>query len=395
MATTANNNFLTEIKQHTPEAALAFFRQKGYEIGFDYRDVWGKSHAIAFTAAKAMQLSVLETLRANIDKAIKEGTPFSEFKKNIVPQLAKQGWWGIQQIPDQKTGKTKAVNIGSSRLKNIYDTNLRTAHAEGQHIRIQDSKKVFPYLQYTGCNSMRPRQDHCALTGLTLPVDDATWSYLKPPRGFGCKCRVHQLTRNEGKDISDEPPDVRYENYENPRTGEKQKLPTFDWTYTNPKTGNTETIKWRGDPAFNYPHGSYYEHLITHTLAQAKNIPQAKKHTQKMLGSYKKLSKVGYEHKVIRNEWYELSIRQQLAAITLVLVDIRKEGKINDTLATTWQRQHYDNARSALKKSGEANDDGDKKILAGEALHELSFLIGMLANLPESMQHVVPIEEIQ
>jgi hypothetical protein len=393
----ATTDFLKEIKQHTPEAALAFFQQKGYEVGFDYRDVWGKSHATAFTAAKAMQLSVLKTLKDDIQKAVKDGVPFEKFKKEIVPQLTSQGWWGIQKITDPKTGKTKTINIGSSRLKNIYDTNLRMAHAEGQHIRIQDSKKVFPYLQYHGCNSIRPRPNHCAITGLTLPVDDATWSYLRPPRGFRCKCRVTQLTRSEGEKIADKPPKVRYENYENPRTGEKQKLPTFDYAFVNPKTGKAEIATWKADPAFNYPQGSYYEHLITHTLSEAANIPQAKKHTQKMLDSYKKLSKIGYRYKAVRNEWHELSTDERLALGTLILNDTKKEGKINDTLATTWQRQHYDNARNAIKKAesidDDDDDDDDKKIMAGEALHELSFLMGMLSNLPESMQHVVPIEE--
>lgn len=385
-------NFLTEIKYNAPEEAVVFFKQKGFKIGFDYKDVWGQSHAIAFTAAKAMQLSILETLRNNIDNALKEGTPFSEFKKNIVPQLQRQGWWGTKQITDPKTGRAKTVNIGSSRLKNIYDTNLRISYAEGQHVRIMNSKQTFPYLQYSGCNSMRPRPDHCALTGLTLPVEDATWSYLKPPRGFGCKCRVTQLTRSEGAGISDEPPDVRYENYENPRTGEKQKLPTFDWNYVNKKTGQHETITWRADPAFNYPHGSYYDHLVKKVLDESVGIPQAKKHSQKMLDSYKTLSNIGYEKKYLRDDWPKLSAERRLLEIDDILKKIQKSGKINDTLATFWERQHYNNARRSLKTANTATAEIDKKVLAGAAFFELQFLIGMLASLPPSVQNVITTE---
>ena len=39
-----------------PEEAIAFFRRKGFRIGFDHRDVWQAEHQAAFTVAKAMQL---------------------------------------------------------------------------------------------------------------------------------------------------------------------------------------------------------------------------------------------------------------------------------------------------------------------------------------------------
>ncbi len=389
-----NTSIVKSVKEYSPEEAIAFFQQKGYEIGFDYRDVWGKNHAIAFTAAKAMQQSILETLRSNIDLAMKEGIPFEQFKQNVVPQLASQGWWGTQKITDPKTGKNVNVNVGASRLKNIFETNLRAAYAEGQHIRIQNSKDTFPYLQYRGCNSQVPRREHCALNGFTAPVDNPIWNAIKPPKGWGCKCGVIQLTKNQAAKVPDdkkEVPKLHWFDYSNPRTGEKTKLPEFDITYINEK-GKAETITWRGEPAFSYPHGSYYEHLIVHTLGQAKNTRGLlffKNYTFKTMESYKTLSQIGYENKAIRTEWLKLSVDQRLVAVTIILSDIKKAGKIDDTVATQWQ-QHYDNALHAIKRGQNITNDEDKKIAAGEALYELGFLIGMLSNLPDSMQRVVP-----
>ena len=38
-----------------PEEAIAFFRQKGYRIGFDHQDVWQQEHQASFTVAKTQR----------------------------------------------------------------------------------------------------------------------------------------------------------------------------------------------------------------------------------------------------------------------------------------------------------------------------------------------------
>lgn len=58
-----------------PEQAVAYFRQKGYRIGFDHRDVWQQQHQAGFTVAKAMQLDLLMDIRQQVDIAIELGGP--------------------------------------------------------------------------------------------------------------------------------------------------------------------------------------------------------------------------------------------------------------------------------------------------------------------------------
>ncbi|MGH8014479.1 MAG: hypothetical protein ACREQ4_18475, partial [Candidatus Binataceae bacterium] len=56
-----------------PEDAISFFRKKGYQVGFDWHDVWQDEHARAFTVAKAMTADVLTEIRQAVDEAIADG----------------------------------------------------------------------------------------------------------------------------------------------------------------------------------------------------------------------------------------------------------------------------------------------------------------------------------
>lgn len=241
-----------------PEEAIEFFRQKGYAIGFDWRDVWQEEHQAAFTVAKAMQLDILRDIRAGVDDALANGTTFSDFRRELEPTLVRKGWWGRAEMVDPESGEAREVQLGSTRrLKTIYDTNLRTAHAEGQWERIQASRDSFPYLMYSGNNSEHPRLEHSSWDGLVLPADDPWWESHMPVRAWGCKCRVIQMTRRQverqQRTVDKAPADVTY-------------------TYTNRRTGEIQRIPKGVDPAFHYPPGGRRRNLpvaVTEKIIQA------------------------------------------------------------------------------------------------------------------------------
>ncbi|WP_447588658.1 phage head morphogenesis protein [Aquipseudomonas campi] len=212
-----------------PKEAIEFFRQKGYAIGFDHQDVWQAQHQAAFTVAKVMQLDILQDIRGEIDRAMAEGTTFRDFQNRLTPTLQDKGWWGRQIVRDPVTGADVEAQLGSPRrLKVIYDTNLRTAHTEGQWQRIQDNKDAFPYLEYDGNNSEHPRLQHAAWDGLVLPVDDPFWADHFPVKEYGCKCRARARTAGQvarsGKPIGPAP-QVPKVTHVNKRTGEVQQIP--------------------------------------------------------------------------------------------------------------------------------------------------------------------------
>lgn len=241
-----------------PAEAVAYFRQKGYRIGFDHRDVWQQEHQAAFTVAKAMQLDLLKDIRDQVDTALANGTTFADFKAALKPNLVKRGWWGQQQMTDPVTGESSTVQLGSPRrLKVIYDTNLRTAHAEGQWQRIQEAKATLPFLMYDHTPSEHERIEHKAWDGIVLPVDDPWWQAHYPVKAWGCKCRAIQVGQRQldrlGLKVG-QAPETRYVDYTNKRTGETQQIPTGV------------------DPAFAYPPGARRANLVDHMAGRLETL---------------------------------------------------------------------------------------------------------------------------
>lgn len=244
-----------------PAEAVDFFRQKGYRIGFDHRDVWQQEHQAAFTVAKAMQLDLLEEIREQVDAALELGTTFADFKTALMPGMVKRGWWGKALMDDPLTGETKEVQLGSPRrLKVIYDTNLRTAHAEGQWQRIQEAKAALPYLMYDHTPSAHERKEHAAWDGLVLPADDAWWQSHYPVKAWGCKCRVIQLGQRQldrlGAKVGSAPAERMV-------------------THTNKRTGEVQQIPAGVDPAFHYPLGGRLASLGQMLADKVERAPAA------------------------------------------------------------------------------------------------------------------------
>lgn len=221
------------------EEAVRHFRAKrnrqDWDWSFDWRDVAAEEHLTQFTFAKAARLDVLEAVRAEVDRALAEGTTLREFTRALKPRLQKLGWWGEKEMVDPRTGETRLVEIGPRRLATILDTNLRMAHARGRWERIEALKEDMPWLRYVATLDARTRPDHARWHGTVLPVDDPWWRSHYPPNGWRCRCQVVQLS--EG--------DMRRRGWpETPRP----KSPARKWT--NKRTGEVIDVPAGIDPGF-------------------------------------------------------------------------------------------------------------------------------------------------
>lgn len=231
-----------------PKEALDFFRQKGWRVGFDFRDVWRQEHVHAFTVAKAMTVDVLGSIRGELDRALAEGRTFRDFQKELTPTLQKLGWWGRRTVTDPKTGEPVDAQLGSPRrLRTIYRANLRTARAAGQWERVQRTRRTHPFLLYRIGPSREHREQHVAWDGLILPADDPWWDAHMPPNGWGCKCRVRQLSRREAERRGGpaEAPPTRMRRWRNKRTGRVERVPEGidpGWD-TNPGKVRARTLR--------------------------------------------------------------------------------------------------------------------------------------------------------
>lgn len=214
----------------SPEEAIAWFAAKGYKFSFDWRDTWKEEHARAFTVAKVAQQDLLADLKEAIDNAIRSGQTLGSFRKDLRPLLEAKGWWGEKEVVDPKTGEKKVVELGSARrLRIIYDTNLRQAQAAGRWERMQRLKERRPYARYVAQLDGNERPEHRAWHGTVLPLDHPWWKTHAPPNGWGCRCKMQQLSDRDlarfGYQVSEAAPPNPKRVWMNARTGERTLVP--------------------------------------------------------------------------------------------------------------------------------------------------------------------------
>ena len=209
--------------QELPREISGYLANKTATPSFSWKDVEPEEHAVQFAVAKATSLDVLGAIKGALVKAQADGLPFETFQRELRPRLEKLGWWGIGEAKDPLTGEVRPVRLGTPRrLKTIYDANLRTARAAGEWQRIQRTKLGLPYLRYELGPSENHRPLHVAREGIILPVDDPFWKIWYPPNGWGCKCRVRQISRREAERLGGvtESPEIVMREWINSRTGE-------------------------------------------------------------------------------------------------------------------------------------------------------------------------------
>lgn len=195
-----NNADLIAVFGLPPEKAIEYFRQKGYAITWDWRELWQESQAKAFTVAKVMRSDILNDIRSAVDDALLNGTTFHIFQKNLTPILQAKGWWGETEHVNTLTGESSVVQLGSlRRLKTIYQTNLQTAYMAGRYNQMMESVDTHPYWMYVAVLDGRTRKAHRAINGRIFRYDDPIWDAIFPPNGFKCRCRVVMLTDNQVK----------------------------------------------------------------------------------------------------------------------------------------------------------------------------------------------------
>jgi hypothetical protein len=207
-----------------PREAIEYLRSKGYKLTFDYKEMQREAHHKAFTVAKVTRLDLLGDIHSSITEAMANGTRFEDWKKQIIPTLEKKGWWGRQEIVNPKTGEIKETIIDGNRLRTIFKTNTRVAHATARYEH--QMRGNTEYWQYVGGLSEHPRMSHMAKNGTILPRTDPYWQTNYPPNAWGCQCKVRAWSRSQierrGWKVSESPGD---------------DIATPDWSY-NPGAGN-------------------------------------------------------------------------------------------------------------------------------------------------------------
>ena len=192
-----------------PKQNIQFLQQKKPKLSFNYDEVMHEAHLKAFSIAKVTKLDLLSDIQDSLMKAQKEGKSFESWKKDIKPTLAKKGWLGKVEVTNEKTGEIKTINVNNTRLKRIYNTNMRTANAQGR-AKAQYALEGEIYLRYIALQDGLTRPSHLRMHGITLHRDDPFWERNYPPNGWNCRCVVRAYSKSEcerqGFEISKTPP---------------------------------------------------------------------------------------------------------------------------------------------------------------------------------------------
>ncbi|WP_418648883.1 PBECR2 nuclease fold domain-containing protein [Thauera butanivorans] len=178
-----------------PEAALAYFRSKGYAISWDWRDVWQDAQARAHTVAGVMKIDALQAIRGRLDAALKEGQAFAQWQDALIPDLEKLGLWGRHKLLNEETGELKTLT--PHRMQTIFRTNLQTAYMAARYQAQRENVEDRPYWEYVAVMDGRTRPSHAAMHGRVFRHDDPIWHTHYAPNGFNCRCRIRARTEAE------------------------------------------------------------------------------------------------------------------------------------------------------------------------------------------------------
>ena len=242
-----------------PEKAVEYFESKGYQIGFRWQDVAAEAHAKAFTVAGVMKVDVLQDIRQALGDALKKGTTFDDFKRQISPVLQRKGWLGQGMIVDPDTGEIEGKRLNTRRLQTIFQTNMQSAYMAGRYATQLDQVDTHPYWEYVAILDSRTRPAHRVLAGSVYRYDDPFWQTFYPPNGYRCRCRVRTRTAGyiEKNGIAVRAGRANLKQIDQVVGRDNQTRPAI--AYTDPATGQTIAP----DPGFGANPGAAWQRPFT------------------------------------------------------------------------------------------------------------------------------------
>jgi len=163
------------------QEAVDWFRGKVPLLKSEWRMLTEEARRRAFTAAGVASLDLLGLLQASLLRALEQGTPFGEWKKEAARIV--QG--GLSQ----------------AHLETIFRNNVQAAYSAGRWDQLQDPavKRSHPYLMYDAVLDDRTT-DICRMRdGVVRPADDPWWKGNWPPLHHNCRSGVRPLTEAEAQ----------------------------------------------------------------------------------------------------------------------------------------------------------------------------------------------------
>ena len=203
----------------TPQANIEYLKDKGLQLSWDYDEMMYEAHHRAFTVAKVTKIDLLADIQKSLVDAMASGANYKQWHDDIKPTLIKHGWYGKTEVFNEETGEFKTITVGSKRLKNIYNTNMRVSYAQGRYHQLMGFK-LATFWRYNSALLETTRDSHRALHGVILPREHIFWATHYPPNDWNCQCWI---TAHTQKDLDKEGWSVH--------AGELPNIAHPDWAY--------------------------------------------------------------------------------------------------------------------------------------------------------------------
>jgi len=151
-----------------------------------YDGIPQEMRSYAFTVSSIERVTQVQDILESLNRAFDEGLSYQEWVESV----------NVKDFQD----------LAENRKELVFRMHSQTAYNQG-HLQIaQENKDILPWLKYQAIGDDRTRPNHLANDGVTRPVDDDFWITNTPPLGFGCRCFLLNVTKEDTADERLTPP---------------------------------------------------------------------------------------------------------------------------------------------------------------------------------------------
>lgn len=176
------------------DEAIEFWKDKVILPKEKYIKLAEEAKQKAFTVAGIQNLNDLETVYNAIEKAIKKGIPYGEFRKEMLKTFQDNG-------------------LNEKRLKLVFRQNIQSAFLAGKWKQALETAQDFPYLMYSAVNDTRTTPLCRSLNGKVYHINHPFWQMYFPPNHFGCRSSVRayseEMLKRRNLEVEEEMPKVK------------------------------------------------------------------------------------------------------------------------------------------------------------------------------------------
>lgn len=161
--------------------AIKWFQKKQVISPERFKFLDFRARSRAFSVARLQNEYVLEGMKEEINRALKEGMTFLDFKN------------GVDDLFDSYGLKRK----NPWHLETVFQNNIQSAYNAGHLEQMEAQKDTRPFWQYFTAGDDKVRPGHFQWHLTIFPADHPFWDRGYPPNGHRCRCRVLSLSREE------------------------------------------------------------------------------------------------------------------------------------------------------------------------------------------------------